>query len=79
MLYKAPYVNSIDGAGYPIKLSIYFKRRDLNGNLTEDDNDFLLVDEIVSEQTGNLVLFTFNKIEGCDQIKIEWNEIKENI
>ena len=41
MLYKAPYVNSIDGAGYPIKLSIYFKRRDLNGNLTEGDNEFL--------------------------------------
>lgn len=79
MLYKAPYANSVNGAGYPIKLSIYCKRRDINGNLAEDDNDFLLVDQIVSEQTGNLVLFTFNKIEGCDQIKIEWNEMKENI
>ena len=75
MLFKAPYVNSIHGAGYPIKLSIYCKRRKINGKLSENDKDFLLVDEIVSQQTGNLVLFTFNEIKGCDQIKIEWKEI----
>jgi len=77
MLYKAPYINGKEGIGYPIKLSIYYKIKDINGKLTDDENEFLLVDEIISEQTGNLVLFTFGDIIECDQIKIEWNELNE--
>ena len=75
MLYKAPYYNSLEGRGYPIKLSIYYKLKDINGELTGDEDDFLLFDEIISERTGNLVLFTFQETIECDQIKIEWNEI----
>ena len=75
MLYKAPYVNGKDGIGYPIKLSIYYKLKDINGIISENENDFLLFEEIISEQTGNLVLFTFEESITCDQIKIEWNEL----
>ena len=77
MLYKAPFYNGKEGRGYPVKLSIYYKIKDINGNLSDDDNDFLLFDEIISEQTGNLVLFTFEEIIECDQIKIEWKEFED--
>ena len=75
ILYKAPYVNLKEGIGYPIKLSIYYKMKDAEGQLTNDEDDFLLFDEIISEQTGNLVLFTLEDFIECDQIKIEWNEM----
>ena len=75
MIYKAPFLNS-KLRGYPLKLSIYYRIKDINGNLSEDENDFLLVDEIISEPTENLVLFTFEDILECDQIKIEWSELE---
>ena len=77
MLYQAPNFNGIERKGYPIKLSIYYKLKDLNDKLSEEEDDFLLFDEIISEKSGNLVLFTFQETLECDQIKIEWNEIDE--
>ena len=59
MLYKAPYFNGKEGIGYPIKLSIYYKKKDINGQLSDDENEFLLVDEIISEQTRKFSIIYF--------------------
>ena len=75
ILYKSPYINSNSKNGYPIKFSIYYKLKDINGQLTDDEEDFLMFDEIISEPTENLVLFTLEEYIECDQIKIEWNEL----
>ena len=76
MIYKA-FSNTIckGGLGYPKQLKIYYKIRDSNGFLSLNDNDFILVDSIISESTDNKVLFSFDKIISCDQIKIEWSNI----
>ena len=73
IIYKA-YSNSNceGGIGYPTLLKVYYKNRDSNGDLSFDDNDFIFFEEIKSQPTGNKVLFTFDKIIACDQIKIEW-------
>ena len=48
MLQKAPFVNGKE-RGYPIKLSIYYKIKDINGKINDEENAFLLFDEIISE------------------------------
>lgn len=76
MVYQA-YSNDkcINGLGYPILLKIYYKNRDNQGNLILNDKDFILGDTIISNPTGNKVIFYFDKIISCDQIKIEFKEI----
>ena len=79
MIYKAPYLHSVKGYGYPIKLKIYFKLRRPDGTLSNDDSDFILIDDIISERTENKVLFIFDQEIMCDQIKLEWAEIEETV
>ena len=76
ILYKAPLVNGKE-RGYPIKFSVYYKIKDINGKISDEENDFLLFDEIISESTESLILFTFEEIIECDQIKLEWNELSD--
>ena len=56
MIYKPQTTRNIRGYGYPIELKIYFKLRNPDGTLSEDDSDFLLVDDIISERTEYKVL-----------------------
>ena len=76
MIYKAPSFPAVKGYGYPIELRIYFKLRKPDGTLSDDDSDFLLIDDIISERTENKVLFIFDKEIICDQIKLEWSQIE---
>ena len=76
IIYKAYSDSNCEGGiGYPTRLKIYFKNRDSNGDLSFDDNDFIFFEEIKSQPTGNKVLFSFDKIISCDQIKIEWAQV----
>jgi len=77
MIYQAPLFNQIEGEGYPIQLRVYFKFRGPDGALSDDDSDFLLVDDIISERTGNKVVFIFDQEIVCDQIKLEWAQIEK--
>ena len=78
MLYKTDNCQGCEGIGYPTELKIYTKlKSDSNKELNPyDDSDFTLIDDIISEATQNIVLFTFDKTLICDQIKIEWAGIK---
>ena len=76
MIYQAPSLPRIKGSGYPIELRIYIKLRNADGTLSDEDSDFLLIDDIISERTGNKVLFIFDQEIICDQIKLEWVEIE---
>ena len=76
MIYKACTLsNCEDGLGYPKVLKIYYKNRDSEGNLSLNDEDFITAETIISQPTGNKVLFTFDKNILCDQIKIEFKDI----
>ena len=77
MIYQAPSFPKVKGKGYPIELKIYFKLRRPDGTLSEEDSDFLLVEDIISERTENKVIFIFEEKIICDQIKIEWAVIEE--
>ena len=72
MLYQAPIVSSQAGYGYPSELKIYYKLKNTKGLLTDD---FLLLDDIISSPTSNVVVFEFSIII-CDQIKFEWANIQ---
>ena len=73
IIYKSYSIpNCEDGIGYPIELRIYYKNRDSNGELSINDKDFILIENIRSRPTGKKVLFTFDSAISCDQIKIEW-------
>ena len=76
MVYQAPSLPSVKGYGYPSEIKMYFKLRKPDGTLSEDDSDFLLFEDIVSERTGNKVAFIFDEEIICDQIKIEWVEME---
>ena len=78
MIYQAPIFYGIEGYGYPIELKVYIKIRGIDGNISTDESDFLLIDDIISEKTGNLVLFTFGEEITCDQIKLEWTNIEQS-
>ena len=77
MIYEPQNIGNIKGYGYPIELKIYFKLRNPDGTLSDDDSDFLLVDEIISERSENKVLIIFDQEITCDQIKLEWAQIEE--
>ena len=75
MIYKAYSNNNCqNGLGYPKVLKVYYKNRDSNGDLSINDDDFILIDNIISQPTGNKVLFSFDKDILCDQIKMERNK-----
>ena len=76
MIYKAYSNNNCqNGLGYPKVLKVYYKNRDSNGDLSINDDDFISIDNIISQPTENKVLFSFDKDILCDQIKLEWREV----
>ena len=76
ILYQAPTILDAIGKGYPIELKVYIKLRNYDGSLSNDDSDYLFVDDFISEKTGNKVLFIFNEKIACDQIKLQWARIE---
>jgi hypothetical protein len=78
LLYKAPLFSGIEGYGYPTQLKIYIKLKNIDGIISDDDSDFLLIEDIISEKTGNLVIFQFEEEITCDQIKLEWANLEDS-
>ena len=78
ILYQAPFENGIEGFGYPTQLKIYIKLRNIDGTLSDNDSDFLLIEDIISEKTGNMVLFQFEEEITLDQMKLEWAGLEES-
>ena len=76
--YQAPFENGIEGFGYPTQLKIYIKVRNVDGTLIDNDSDFLLIEDIISEKTGNMVLFQFEEEITLDQMKLEWAGLEES-
>ena len=48
--------------------------RNASGEFNQDENDFILADDITSNATNKTVLFNFDTPFKCDQIKLEWNQ-----
>ena len=78
ILFKSPIINDIAGVGYPELLNIYYKLKNPDGTINEDDSDYLLIDSIFSESTSNKVIFILNEKVTCDQIKLEWSIIEKS-
>ena len=78
MIFKTDNCNGCEGIGYPTELKVYSKlKSDSNDVLNPyDDSDFTLIDDIESDATQSIVLFKFEQTIKCDQIKIEWANIK---
>ena len=78
ILYKTDNCKGCEGIGYPIKLNVFGKLKKNSDDVLDpyDDSDFILIDNITSEATQNRVMFFFEKSIKCDQIKIEWGEMK---
>ena len=78
MVYKTDNCIGCEGIGYPTELKVYTKiKSDPNEKLNPyDDSDFILIEDIISDFTQNIVLFTFEQTLICDQIKLEWAGIK---
>ena len=78
MIFKTDNCNGCEGIGYPTELKLYSKlKSDSNDVLNSyDDSDFTLIDDIESDATQSIVLFKFEQTIKCDQIKIEWANIK---
>ena len=78
MIFKTDNCYSCEGIGYPTELKVYSKlKSDSNDELNPyDESDFTLIDDIVSDATQSIVLFKFEQTIKCDQIKIEWANIK---
>ena len=78
MVFKTDNCNGCEGIGYPTELKIYSKlKSDSNKELSPyDDTDFTLIDDIISDATQSIVLFTFDQSIKCDQIKLEWANMK---
>ena len=79
MIYKAPSFPAVKGYGYPIELKIYYKLRNPDGILSNDESGFLLIDDIISERTENKILISFDQEIICDQIKLEWAQIETTV
>ena len=77
ILYQAPSFDDKIGEGYPIELKIYYKLRDLDGSINKDESSYVLIDDIISERTGEKVLFILDQVIECDQIKLEWTQIEQ--
>ena len=78
MLFKTDNCSGCEGIGYPTDLKIYTKLKSNSDKELNpyDETGFTLIDEIVSDATQSNVLFIFDKSIKCDQIKIEWANIK---
>ena len=78
MVLKTDNCYGCEGIGYPTELKVYSKlKSDSNNELNPyDESNFTLVDDIVSDATQSIVLFTFEQTIKCDQLKIEWADIK---
>ena len=75
MIYRAVYIlNTCSMIGYPKELKVYYRMKNEKGEFSEDEDDFILADDIISEATNKTVLFTFSEAIECDQLKIEWNQ-----
>ena len=74
-LYRS--ISALKEKGYPIELKVYIKLRNYDGSLSNNDSDYLFVDDFISERTGNKVLFIFNEKIACDQIKLQWAKMEE--
>ena len=81
MLFRTDNCNGCEGIGYPTELKIYSKLKfDSDKDLSPyDESDFNLVDYIISNATQSNVIFFFEQSIKCDQIKIEWANIKTYI
>ena len=77
ILYQAPSFNDIKGAGYPTELKIYYKLKNSDGSYNKNDTDFILIDDIVSERTGEKVVFILDEVIECDEMKLEWAQIEQ--
>lgn len=75
IIYKAPSLEDIVGVGYPIELKIYSKYKNQNGSFSINDTDYQLIDDIISERTGDRVVFILDQVVECDQIRLEWTKI----
>ena len=78
MVYKTDNCKGCEGIGYPLELKIYSKLKKNSNEIINPYNDsgFTLIDDIVSDSTQEIVLFTFNQTIKSDQVKIEWGNIK---
>ena len=75
MIYRAVVaLKTCSQIGYPKKLKVYYRMRNEDGEFNEDEDDFILADDIISSATNQTVLFTFENIIECDQLKLEWNQ-----
>ena len=75
MIYRTTHVPlNCPVLGYPKVLKVYCRMRNDEGEFEEDESDFVLADDIISEPTNKTVLFNFKKTFKCDQLKLEWNQ-----
>lgn len=75
MIYRAMFVqNTCNIVGYPKELKVYYRMRNKEGEFNEEEDDFILADDIISDATNKTVLFTFEEAIESDQIKLEWNQ-----
>ena len=78
ILYQAPTFNKTQGDGYPIELKVYYKLKNSDGTYNKNISSYLLIDDIISERTGDKVVFTLDQVVECDQIKLEWNKVEKS-
>ena len=78
MIFKTDNCNGCEGIGYPTELKVYSKLKSDSSDVLNpyDESDYTLIDDIVSDATQSIVLFKFEQTIKCDQIKIEWANIK---
>ena len=77
ILYQAPSLNNINGIGYPTELKVYYKLKKADNSYSQNDTDYLLIDDIISERTGEKVVFILDQVIECVQIKLEWTQIEQ--
>ena len=78
MVFKTDNCYTCEGIGYPTELKIYSKLKSSSEEELNpyEESGFTLIDDIVSDATQSIVLFTFNQSIKCDQMKLEWADIK---
>ena len=75
MIYRTvQMINVCPILGYPKELKIFYRMRNEEGKFNSEENDFILADDIISEATNQTVLFIFENVIKCDQLKLEWIE-----
>ena len=78
ILYQAPSSKVIEGDGYPIELKVYYKLKKSDGSYNKNISEYLLIDDIISERTGEKVVFTLDQVVECDQLKLEWTQVEKD-